>query len=288
MKAPLFEATRVRIDVQGAPALDGLSLATTGDRVLVLGAARALFEAASGVRVPVRGGVCVLGVPAAIALRGGGIACAPRDPPVPPKWSAREYVVRAARLYGNSRALSALRASHALDQLQLGHVADGPLGRASLFTRRATSIAAAMVANAPAVLLEDPLSGLADDEARTLARLVAHALAHCQWVLFAPRLPLVSPLALAADEAMVILGSRVAGQGAPAELAAHAGAYALRVAGGASEFARRLVERGGEIAGSDSLFTVVLGALTTRDLVAIAQESNAVILELRPVAGAFG
>src|SRR5580704_12086212 len=48
--SPLLAASSLRVDVGGSPAVDGLTLATTGDRVLVLGAARALFEAAAGLR----------------------------------------------------------------------------------------------------------------------------------------------------------------------------------------------------------------------------------------------
>ena len=52
---PLLEARGVRIDVEGVPALEGLTFATRGAHALVLGAPRALFRAAIGVVPVVRG-----------------------------------------------------------------------------------------------------------------------------------------------------------------------------------------------------------------------------------------
>jgi ABC-2 type transport system ATP-binding protein len=285
--SPLFEADRVRVDVHGSPAVDGLSIATTGDHVLVIGAARALFEAASGVRAIARGELRIAGESPTVAVRAGRLAGAPLDAPFPPKWTPREYATWSARLVGHTRAVASSLASEAIDRMKMTSVADAPLVRAPLIVRRATAIAAAIATSAEIVALDDPLAGLAEEQARSLARVVSRALDDRRWLVFAPRVPLASPLALNADEAIVVSGSDVAVQGAPAEIASRERAYALRLHGETSTFARRVMERGGRVAGTAARMTVELGELTTGDLVRIATESNAVILELFPLGASF-
>jgi len=287
MADALLEAKDARIDVDGAPAIDALTLATTGDQVLVLGAARALFEAASGMRKVAHGELRVLGEAAEASLRSGAVAGAPLDPPLPPRWTPRDYVTWSARLVGFARKDAAASAGEAIEKLSMGASADAPLARAPLLLRRATVVAAALATGARAIMLDDPLVGLPDEQARTLARLVTHALEERAWAVFAGRMPLTSPFAMHADEALVLAGGHVAGQGAPAELAARERAYALRVQGETAAFARRALERGARVGGTSSRMTVELGELSTRDLLAIALESNAVVLELVPLAGAF-
>ncbi len=100
----LLEAERVRIDVACAPALDGLSLTTTGDHLLVLGAPRALAEAVCGVRAVVHGALRIAGESPAAALETGAVAGSTGDAPTPPKWTPREYVTWSARLVGSTRS----------------------------------------------------------------------------------------------------------------------------------------------------------------------------------------
>jgi ABC-type multidrug transport system ATPase subunit len=283
----LFEVNAARVDVDGVPAVDGLSLATTGDRVLVLGAARALFEAASGVRRIARGEVRVEGTSAVEALRAGRVAGAPLDSPLPPTWTALEYAAWSARLAGHARAEARSLASEAIDRMKLAAVADAPLSRAPEVVRRATSIAAAIATGASVIALDDPLSGLADDQARSLAHVVTAALGDRKWIVFAARVALSSPLALQADEAIYVSGSAVIAQGAPAELASRERAFAVRVHGDTAAFARRVIDRGGKVGGTAAQMTVDLGDLTTGDLVRLAEETSTVILELYPLAGCF-
>jgi hypothetical protein len=102
-----------------------------------------------------------------------------------------------------------------------------------------------------------------------------------------------SPLALAAEEAIVVDGSRVVAQGAPAEIAAGEGAFVLRVVGDARAFAQAIEEQGGRLVRSGledpsrDVLTIELGALRTLDVLRIAAGANTVVLELRPIARAF-
>jgi ABC-type multidrug transport system ATPase subunit len=289
---PFIAASDLRVDVAGSPAIDGLTFASSGERVLVLGAARALFEAAAGLRGIAHGELAVEGAAPLAAVRSGALACAPLDPPMPPAWTLRQYAAWSARVAGSPRGAARAMADEALERMQLTALAATKIGAASSATRRGTAVAAALATGAPALLLDDPLSGLPDDAARGFARALARALGDRRAVVFAARVPLESPLALAADEAIVIDGPRVVAQGAPAEVAAAERTLALRVHGDVDAFARAV-----EAAGARALVSpafpppayvrVELGPIAARDVLRIAVESQVVVVELRPLARAF-
>jgi ABC-type multidrug transport system ATPase subunit len=290
----ILAASGLRIDVAGSPAIEGLTLATTGDRVLILGAARALFEAAAGLRAPRRGEIRVEGVLPRTAARAGIAACAPLDPPMPAGWTALRYVTWSARLAGNARATARAMATEAVERMQLGAVAGARLGAATAASRRATVLAAALATGARTLLIEDPLCGLPPDAARPFARVIARALGKgdCRAAIFAGRMPLESPLALTSDEALVVDGAHVSAQGAPAEIATREHTLALRVHGDAEAFAQRVQAEGGRAQVSAETsppvhVRVELGPLVARDLLRIAAESRAVVVELRPLARTF-
>jgi ABC-type multidrug transport system ATPase subunit len=290
--APLLEILDARIDVGGAPAIEGLALRTSGERALVLGAARALFEAACGVVAPVRGQVRVHGEEAQAALRSGAVAGAPLDPAMPPSWTPRAYVTWSARVTGRDKETAEALAADAIARLKMESFADARLKKTpdiGLVPRRATAIAAALATGAQVIMLEDPTGGLPDAAARSFGRIVVGALEGRSWAVFAPRAVLASPLALAADEAIVVAGSRVAAQGDPAGLAARDRTYTITVHGAAEELARAVEARGARVSRSDEKLTVDLGdALSTRDLMQLALEVRAVIVELAPISRTLG
>ncbi len=288
MVAPLIEFLRARIDVDGVPAVDGLSLTASGDHVAVLGGARVLFEAACGMRVPSHGEVRSRGVPARAAARSGMTAGAPCEPPFPPRWTAREYVTWSARIAGHGPRDARSLAEQAISEMKMLAVAQERLGGAATPTRKATSIAAALATGADVILLEEPLAGLPDEAARNFSRIVLRALGKRAWAVFAARLPLESPFAMEADEAAVVLGGALVAQGAPAELAARERAYAVRMLGAADDFARLATERGARVSGTGSELTIDLGeSLAVSDLLRAAAETEATVLELRPLSHAF-
>jgi hypothetical protein len=179
-------------------------------------------------------------------------------------------------------------AARAITDLGMEAIADLRLDKAALHGRRATVIAAAIATGAPAVMLEDPCAGLPDDVASSLGRLVVRALEGRDWIVFTPRVSRSAPLALAADEAVSIEGSQVTGQGAPAEIAAGANTYALTVHGSLDDLSRIVEARGARVVRGPSRLVVDLGdALTTRDLMAMALETRAVILEMSPLTHAL-
>jgi ABC-type multidrug transport system ATPase subunit len=288
----LLATSGLRVDVGGSPAIDGLTLATTGDRVLVLGAARALFEAAAGLRASSRGEILVEGVAPRTAVSEGIAACSPLDPPMPPAWTVLQYVTWSARLAGHPRATARAMAGEALERMHLDRVAGTRLGAVAPATRRGTVVAAAMATGARTLLVEDPLPGLPSEAARPFARVVARACGEHRVAVFAGRIPLESPLALAADEALVIDGAKVSAQGAPGELAASDRTVALRVHGDVAAFARAVEAGGGHAevtvgAPPPVHVRVELGPLAARDLLRIAGECRAMVVELRPLGRSF-
>ncbi len=280
----LLEARNIRIDEHGVPSVDGLSLMSQGRHVVVLGAARALFEAAIGVLAPSRGELFIRGTPAHEALLLRGVAGAPLDPPLPPKWTARRYITWSARLAGHGAADARTHTDQAIAALELGQVCDAPLKESPLVVRRATVIAAALATRPQLLVFEEPTLGLPDPFHGTLGRILARALRPMPWVAFAARAPLDAPLILEADEAIVLAGSQVLAQGAPAELAARDRLFSARLAGDVAAFATLAGLRGIRVQPGEQELTLELGeSLGTRDLLELANEARAVIVELEPL-----
>ncbi len=286
---PLLETRDARVDVGGAPQVDGLTLRTTGARVVLLGGSLALFDAVSGVRRPARGSVLVNGEPAEAALRSARVAGAALDPALPPAWTPRIYARWSARLAGHHASVATALADEAMDRLALAALADQPLGKAPTAARRAAVLAGALATAAPVIAFVDPTAGLADAAARAFGRVVVTALAGRAWLAFAPTMALGAPLALEADEALVLEGSEVAAQGAPGELASRERTFSLKVAGEVEALASAVGARGVKVKRSASVLVVDLGeTLTTRDLLSMALEARAVIVELSPLTRALG
>lgn len=281
-------AEDVRVDIDDVPVCDGLTFRSHGEHVLVLGAPRAFFEAVTGLTPVVRGTIHVRGMAAAEAAQRGILAGVPLDPPLPPDWTPAEYVRQSARLAGLSRAEAREGAAEAIAKLQLGAMANVSCSRLVLHARRATVVAAALATGAAVIALEDPLGGLADDVVATYGKLLEGALADRAWMVFGPRVPLTSALALDADEAILATAVRVDGQGPPATLAATQRRFVGRAIGDVAALAPQLSARGGsvEICGVHVVFD--LGpSLTTGELLAMCAALDVAIVELLPVARAL-
>ena len=288
MTEPLLLAEDLRVDVDGVPAHDGLTLRTSGERVLVLGAPRALFEALAGLRPVRRGSLRVRGTGAATAVVAGVVAAAPLDPPLPPKWTAIEYVTWSARLSGRTARDARGLATKAIARVQLGAIATQPLAPMVAHARRGVVVAAALATQPQVMILEDPLRGLPEETARTWAEILVSALEELPWAVLASHIALTSPLAIATDEALVVSSSRVDAQGPPAEIAAAHHRYVARIHGGLEALAAKLAERGARIDVQGAQVLLDLGeSLTTAELLRMAGETDVTIVEMVPVARAL-
>lgn len=286
---PLLAAEAVRIDDHG-PALEQLTMTTTGANVAILGAPRALFEAACGLRDATSGTLRVCGLPPREAARTAAIASAPASAKTPARWTALDLAIENARLAGHGRRESARLAATALEAMKLEPRGKTRLGDASPSVARAAMLAAALATGAPALLVEDFTPGLPDGAARALARSFVQACRGRRWVLFAGRLALSSPLGLEADEAVLFSGGRLAGAGSPAELATRDRTFSVRTAGESPlAFADKLREHGAQVDADETgraLTVTIPEGFSTLELVALARSSDVVVVELLPLSGA--
>lgn len=281
-------AEDLRVDVDGVPACDGLTFRTSGDRVLVLGAPRALFESLTGLRPVVRGALNIRGSAATTATREGLVAGAPLDPALPAKWTALEYVTWSSRLAGHSAGDARSLAKEAMARVQLGPLATLPLARLVTHARRAVVLAAALATDAAVLVVDDPLATLPEEVARTWARILVQALEERSWIVLASRVSLTSPLAMNADEALVVSASRVDAQGPPAEIAAADRRFVARIHGSLESLGKRLAERGARMDIQGAQVVLELGdSVTTAELLAMCAEADVTLVEMIPVARAL-
>ena len=288
--APLLAIEDLRVDVDGVPACDGLTLQTRGDRVLVLGAPRVVFEATCGLRPVMRGRLHVRGLPAEAAVRGAILAGAPLDPALPPKWTALEYITWSSRLAGRSSRDARGLAAEAVALVQLGPAAGSTFERMPPHARRGVVLAAALATGATAIVLEDPLAGLPEEVARALAKIIVQALSERSWIVFGARLSLTSPLAMSADEALMVSSSRLDAQGPPAEIAARGRRFVARIhsTGPLEVLGVRLSERGATMDVQGAQVLLDLGdSMTTADLLGLCAELDATVVEMVPLARAL-
>jgi hypothetical protein len=142
------------------------------------------------------------------------------------------------------------------------------------------------------LLVEDPLAGMPSAASEPFARLLAQTLARRKTAYFAARVGLRSPVAQASDEAIVIEGSHVGAQGTVGDIAARVRSFSMHFTGDVSALIEALRRRGAHISACTqwarhARVSVDLGELATRDVLRLAQEYGAVVLELRPLARAL-
>ncbi len=284
---PLLHADSVRVD-DGVPVVENLTIETVGTNVAIVGAANALFQAVSGVRPVTRGTLRVCGMSPRDALRAGVMASAPIDVAVPARWTVHELARENARLAGQAKAVANKLAKDALHAMQLDAYATKKLSAVDAPVKRAAMIAAALATGANAIVVEDFTAGLPDAAARTLSKLFVAACEGRRWIVFAGRLALSSPIGLHADEALLFAGGRFVCAGLPTEIAARERTYTVRTSGEAEPFAAKLRERGARVEGAGVVLTVTIPEdLATHELVALARDSNVVVLELLPLSAAL-
>lgn len=283
-------ADDLRVDVDDVPSCDGLTFRTTAERALVLGAPRSLFQATMGLRPVRRGALEIDGRPADEAQLAGRSAGVPLDPALPADWSPLAYVTWSARLLGIGRKDAEERAKAALARVELRAMAKARVGGLALHAKRATVLAAALATEAPIVLLEDPCDGLPEEVARGFASTVIGALSDRRWVLFAPRLALTSPFALAAEEALIASATRLEAQGSPTTVAGSARLWVARMSGPVEALAAALAARSVRLDVRGAQVHLDLGpeGFRTSDLLAACAATDVTVVELHPVQHALG
>ncbi|MEO7331746.1 MAG: ABC transporter ATP-binding protein [Minicystis sp.] len=322
-RAPILVANEARIAVDGVVALDRLTLSTSGDRVLFAGEVAALFGAITQVPLSTRLGVGALApvskgrapvaprdrddealegeasvVAGSLRLAGREVSegahvaimgAAPLDPPLPPAWTAEEYVTWSARLAGASAREARALALTALERVSLLPARAKATSALPLPERRALVLAQAIVMSPEVLVAESPLEGLEGGAAAFVLQAIAAASNGRRALLSAARLDPGSAegtLARSATTLIVLAGGAVALEGTPAELFSGATIVSLTVSRNAEALRAELSARGIVVRGGPSRFSAALPAGTgTREILLAAQATRAAVIEMVPVIG---
>ncbi|EYF04052.1 ABC transporter ATP-binding protein [Chondromyces apiculatus] len=300
---PLFEAHEVRIAVDDVVAIEGLTCATHGDRLLCTGETQALLGVLLGVPLAARGrrgagepegearvvaGTLRLagrevGRAAHRSIAGGAML----DPPLPVAWTAEAYVSWSAKLGGGPARAGRDLARAALTKVGLGHAALRQIGGLSLHERRALGLAAAVALSPAVVVLEDPLSGLDGSAAAFVMAAVAAVTEGRQALISVGHLRMsgaTGALLQGATDLLVLAEGALVFAGAPAEVSEGRRVYALVTRGQVERLREALEGRGlGVRGGTTRLLVTLREGMTTRDIVAAAAEARAPLLEMVPV-----
>lgn len=306
--APLLEADELRVAVDDVVVLDRASFTTRGDRVLVLGEAAPLLAAIMGTTLGARGarsagsrdvssaaGECRVvagrlrcaGLDVARGEHLARIGAAPLDPPLPPRFTALEYVTWSARLTGASASAARALATAALAKVGLESARDTSIARLPLVGRRGLVLAHAIVTD-PAVLVADaPLEGLEPGAAALVTRALAAATTGRGAIVGVPRLDPASPvgaLAAQATDVLLVSGGQLVLHASGAELGGAARLYAVTVRTNAEPLRGELAARGIELRGGPERFSAALpeGA-GAPEILAAAAAARAAVVEVRPL-----
>jgi ABC-2 type transport system ATP-binding protein len=310
---PLVEADEARVAVDGVLAIERLSLVTIGDRVVFAGDPGALFAVLTGVPRSAGGAGRVLAatrgddaeMPGEAYLVGGKLllagrsvadgahvavaGAAPLDPPLPPRWTAEEYVTWSARLAGVPARDARELGVAALARTGLGPGRRKGTGALSLPERRALVIAQAIASGPEVLVAEAPLRGLEGAAAGFVLQAVTAAMEGRRAVISAARLDAGSAegaLARGASHLVVLAGGELVLEGPPGVLFAGARMYALTVRSNAEPLRAELSARGIDLRGGPVRFSAALpeGA-AAREILEAARAARAAVVEMVPVIG---
>jgi ABC-2 type transport system ATP-binding protein len=303
-RPPLLSAIEARIAVDGVTAIDRLTLETRGDHVAIAGDPRSLFAAITGVPLAdpaafegALGGEALV-IAGSLALAGRDVArrahlaamgAAPHDPPLPPAFTASDYVAWGARLAGAGKRAAQDLAAAALARIGLEGARKKKLDELTWPERRALSLAQAIVMGPEVLVAESPLSGLEGAAAAFVMRALLAASEGRRALVSVARLDAGSvegALARGASHLVVLAGGDVALEGPPADLFAASKVVSLLVLRHAEALRAELSAQGITLSGGPTRFSARLptGA-TPRHILVAAAAARATVVEMIPVLG---
>ncbi|HKQ69082.1 MAG TPA: ATP-binding cassette domain-containing protein [Polyangiaceae bacterium] len=286
--APLIAARDLRVDVDGAVSVDGIAFETRGASAAIVGDGSSILSALQG-KAEIRAGT--LRVDGADVARRehtkpGAVGVAPLDPPLPPRWTAREYLMWGARLCGANRSDAQERAARVLSELELAPLAWAKLEGLAPFEKRALVIAQAIVTGPAVLVAAAPLCELSGPDADYVAKVFATATHGRKWIVTLTGLYAGSSehhLAAAADELLVFASGRLVRQGKLQKIEGSTVGYTLMLRGNVAEFREAIRALGVELSGGPQRYFVDLPeGVKTHDLLAASAKVGAPIVELVP------
>lgn len=276
-EAPLLSARGVSIAIGPAAVVHDLELVTRGGSLLLVGDTSgmiAVLEAADDAD-PMEGARVTMGELRLLGrdvTRGEHHAIAgfvPLDPPMPSDWTVAELVSWHARLSGLPKREASSATMAALETIRAASLAKRKLGAMPPLERRVAVLAAAIVSQPEALVLQDPFSGLDASSAAELSAILPLATRGRATVIALPELDPMGPsseLAAAASDACVLRAGRLLVHAAPEALHDGARVYELTVRKNAEALRTALAERDIELSGGPVFFAVQLPAGETANL----------------------
>jgi ABC-type multidrug transport system ATPase subunit len=286
--APLLAAQDLRIDVGGAIAIERASFSSRGQSVAILGDEHGILSAIAGGADIRAGTLSILGIEAGEGahLRSNLVGIAAVDPPLPPRWTAREYLVWGARLGGADRVTAARDAALALAEFSLESTAGQHLDALSLADRRVLVLAQAVIARPAVLVASTPLSGLGGREAAYVASAWATACRGRRWIVSLSNLYVGSAesmVAQSADDVLLFSSGRLVRQGKLDRLESGAVGYTVTIRTRIEELRAALRARGIDLTGGPGRFFLELPKeMKAQDLLSLSVEIGAPIVELVP------
>jgi ABC-2 type transport system ATP-binding protein len=298
----LLEARAARIAVDDVVVAPGLDFVARGGRVVLGGDAGVLVAAIHGVplggvdddRPPgevrvVGGALRVLGLDVAAGGHVPSMGAAPLDPPLPPEWTAAQYVEWGARLGGADGGLARALAPLALVRVGLGEVRARPLRTLALVERRVLVLAQAIVLSPAVLVAEAPLAGLEGSSAELAGRALGAAMEGRAAIVSTRRLELGAPegaLARAASDVLVLANGELVLEGSPDRVLSGGRVFALTVRANTEPLRAELAARGIDLRGGPLRCSLALPPhCTTADVLAASARARAPIVELVPLFG---
>jgi len=285
---PLLAARDLRIDLGGAIAIEGATFESRGASVALLGDEHGILSAIAGEAQIRSGSLHLLGMDVEDRkhLRAGSVGVAPLDPPLPPRWSARDYLVWGSRLAGRARSDAERNAARCFSELGLETLAGRELESLSPAERRAIVIAQAVITKPAVLVASAPLSGLSGPEAAYVGRTLAAASRERKWIVSLSKLYAGSPeslLARAADDLLLFASGALVRQGKLERLEEGTVGYTILLRSKATEFRAALRARGVDLAGGPQRFFLELPpGMKAEDLLSLSVDIGAPIIELVP------
>ncbi len=306
---PILHAQDARVAIDDVVALDHLTVASRGERVLCVGEVEALFAALTCVPLRARvhaiedddlpgeahvvaGTLLVSGRDVATRAHLAIAGVAPLNLPLPERMTAHEYVTWSARLGGIAERAARDMAASALERVGLAGQMRGPVLALGPAQQRALGLATAVVTDPRVIIAEAPLAGLDGPAAGFVMSAMAAATQGRGAIFSVHRMEPGTPegdLAHGASHAVVIAGGAAVLEGAPGELFAGARIYGVTVRGNEAAFRQELEARGIVVRGGPMRLSAVLPeGGTTREILAAAQAARAPVVELFPIVGGAG
>lgn len=285
--AALVDINLARIDHDGAPLCDQLTVRCEGDRVVLAGPGAAAIASAVTLRARVvSGSVHIGGFDVASREHVCQVGIAALDPPLPPRMTVDGYLSLGFRTAGLSPRQAEAHTRSTLDALGLPSLAARRTESLAVPERRAVAIAQAFLPDSKSMFIEAPLSSLEGPAAHYLLAALGLASKRRRVIATTARYDAASgerDLIMGATHVAVLSTSAVAWMGAPADLTTGS-LLTIAVQGEPRRFLDALRHAGFDVHGAPPRFAVsVPESASPTDLLNLAEETGVVIAEMTPV-----